>query len=127
MDEDQGTNLERALTISDEILSDIENTDLTFEQILLKCKKLARLRDDFEALNWFTAELHGYGTDVQIPGITREDLERYAEMSGRFTVSINPETKKEERKYWQPGVCRFRMPSFSSMGKYPPPPSCPLK
>jgi hypothetical protein len=104
MDEDQGTKLEKALTISDEILSDIENTDLTFEQILLKCKKLARLRDDFEALNWFTAELHGYSNDVQIPGITRSDLERYAEMSGRFTVSTNPETQKEERKYWTASV-----------------------
>lgn len=104
MNENQGTKLEKALAISDEILSDIENTDLAFEQILLKCKKLARLRDDLDGLNWFTAELHGYGSDVQIPGITRADLERYAEMSGRFMVSTNPETKQEERKYWTPSV-----------------------
>lgn len=104
MNEDQCTKLEKALAISDEILSDIENTNLPFEQILLKCKKLARLRDDFDALNWFTAELHGYSTEVQIPGITRGDLERYAEMSGRFTVSIDPGTKQEERKYWTPPV-----------------------
>ncbi len=104
MNEDQCTKLEKALAVSDGILNDIETTDLPFEQILLKCKKLARLRDDFDALNWFTAELHGYGPGVEIPGITRQDLERYAEMSGRFTVSINPETKQEERKYWAASV-----------------------
>ena len=59
MNEDQGTKLEKALAISDGILNDIENTDLPFEQILLKCKKLARLRDDFDALNWFTANCTG--------------------------------------------------------------------
>ncbi len=100
MNKDQGTILEKALSISDEILNDIENTDLPFEQILLKCKKLARLRDDFDALNWFTAELSGYGKDIEIPGIAREKLEKYAEMSGRFTININPETKQEEKKYW---------------------------
>lgn len=41
---------------------------------------------------------------MEIPGITRQDLERYAETSGRFTVSTNPETKQEERKYWTPSV-----------------------
>jgi len=104
MNEDQSTKSEKALAISDEILNDIENTDLLFEQILLKCKKLARLRDDFDALNWFTSELHGYSSEVQIPGITRADMERYAEMSGRFTVSTNPVTQQEERKYWTASV-----------------------
>jgi len=104
MNEDQSTKLEKALAISDEILNNIENTDLSFEQILLKCKKLARLRDDFDALNWFTAELHGYGPGVEIPDITRQDLERYAEKSGRITVCTNPVTKQEERNYWTASV-----------------------
>lgn len=101
---EQDTKLEKALKTSDEILNDIENSDLSFEQILLKCKKLARLRDDFDALNWFTAELSGYAQNVDIPGITREDLERYAGFSGRFTVSIDPDKKGELRKYWTPSV-----------------------
>jgi hypothetical protein len=104
MKEDNSTKLEKALSISDEILNDIENTNLPFEKILLKCKKLARLRDDFDALSWFTAELNGYGADILIPSISLEDKERYAEMSGRFTININPETKQEERKYWIPSV-----------------------
>lgn len=95
---EQTTKLEKALATSDEILNDIENSDLPFEQILLKCKKLARLRDDFDALNWFTAELNGYGPEVDVPGITRPEPERYARTSGRFTISIDPETKEEVRK-----------------------------
>lgn len=101
---EQDTKLEKALITSDEILNDIENSDLSFEQILLKCKKLARLRDDYDALNWFTAELSGYGQNVAIAGITREDLEKYAGFSGRYTVSIDPATNNEIRKYWTPSV-----------------------
>ena len=102
--EEKTTKLQQALAISDEILSDIENSDLPFERILLKCKRLARLRDDFDALNWFTAELHGYGPDTDILGITREDLERYAGMSGRYTINTDPETRKEVKKYRTPSV-----------------------
>jgi len=104
MTQDTNNKLEKMLEVSDEILNNIENSDISFEQILLKCKKLARLRDDFDAINWFTAELSGYGTNINIPGITRDDIERYAGMSGRFTINIDPTTKKETHKYWTPSV-----------------------
>ena len=104
MTKEASNKLEKMLEISDEVLNNIENSDISFEQILLKCKKLARLRDDFDSINWFTAELSGYGKDVDIPGITREDLERYAGYSGRYTVSIDPKTKEETNKYWTPSV-----------------------
>ena len=57
--EDQPTRLAAALEVSEEILDSIEDSHLPFEQILLKCKRLARLRDDFDALNWFTTEISG--------------------------------------------------------------------
>ena len=101
---ENASRLKQALAISDEILNSIENSDKSFEQILLKCKKLARLRDDFDAINWFTAELHGYKLDIEIPGISRQDLERYAELSGRFTINKDPKSKEEVRKYWTPSV-----------------------
>lgn len=104
MTQEANNKLEKMLEISDEILNNIENSDISFEQILLKCKKLARLRDDFDAIKWFTAELSGYGTNINIPGITRDELERYAGMSGRFTVNIDPKTKEETHKYWTPSV-----------------------
>jgi hypothetical protein len=41
--ENQGTKLEKAPAVSDEIPKDIENSNLAFEQILLECRKPARL------------------------------------------------------------------------------------
>ena len=104
MTQKASNKLEKMLEISDEILNNIENSDISFEQILLKCQKLARLRDDFDALKWFTAELSGYAANIKIPGITRDDLERYAGMSGRFTINIDPTTKEETHKYWTASV-----------------------
>ena len=104
MTQEPNNKLEKMLEISDDILNNIENSDISFEQILLKCKKLARLRDDFDTINWFTAELSGYSSNITIPGITRDDLERYAGMSGRFTINIDPKTKEEINKYWTPSV-----------------------
>jgi hypothetical protein len=92
--------LEKMLEVSDDILNCIENSTIPFEQILLKCKKLARLRDDFDALNWFTVELCGYGKEINITGISIQDKERYAGFSGRYTTTTDPNTKKEVYKYW---------------------------
>lgn len=97
---EKNKKLVETLSISDEILEDIEKGNLPFEHVLLKSKKLARLRDDFVALDWFTAELNGYALDAEIPGITREDLERYADMSGRFRIRTDPKTNEKKRVYW---------------------------
>jgi hypothetical protein len=91
--------LKESLDISNEILNDIEESKIAFEKILFKCKKLARLQDDFDALNWFSAELSGYGDNVEIQGVTRKDLERYALQSGRYEVIEHPNTKQRERRY----------------------------
>lgn len=88
-----------SLDISNEILNDIEHSKIAFEKILFKCKKLARLQNDFDALNWFSAELSGYGDNVEIQGVTRKDLERYAIQSGRYEVIERPDTKQKERRY----------------------------
>lgn len=91
--------LKESLDISNEILNDIEESKIAFEKILFKCKKLARLQDDFDALNWFSAELSGYGDNVEIQGVTRKDLERYAIQSGRYELIEHPDTKQKERRY----------------------------
>jgi hypothetical protein len=87
------------LDISNAILNDIEESKIAFEKILFKCKKLARLQNDFDALNWFSAELSGYGENVEIQGVTRKDLERYALLSGRYEVIKDPNNKQKERRY----------------------------
>ena len=91
--------VKESLDVSNEILNDIEESKIVFEKILFKCKKLARLQDDFDALNWFSAELSGYGDNVEIQGVTRKDLERYALRSGRYEVIRHPDTNQKERRY----------------------------
>jgi hypothetical protein len=88
------------LILSEEILGNLEDENLSFEKTISKCKKLARMRGDFEALDWFTVELCGYG-DKDLPlSIRREDLDKFAIRSGRTTIEIDPSTKKEVTKYW---------------------------
>ena len=48
------------ISLSDEILRDLEQESSSLVEVLPKCKKLARLRNDFGALNWFSLELNGY-------------------------------------------------------------------
>lgn len=98
------SKFEAAFQLSAEILDNIENNNLTFELILLKCKKLARLRDDLDALNWISAELHGYSTDLVTPGVTRDQLEQYAERSGRYLTQTDPTTKAISRSYYTSSV-----------------------
>lgn len=88
------------LGVSEEILSDLESESISLEKILSKCKKLARMRDDFEAIDWFTLELHGYAEDSIPSGIKKDDLFKFASRSGRDTLVTNPVTKKTESKYW---------------------------
>jgi hypothetical protein len=90
-----------------QILADLENEILSFEKILSKCKRLARLRDDFEALDWLTLELHGYAESDLPPGIKREDLYKFAVRSGRGTVEKNPTTQQFENKYWAASIAQL--------------------
>jgi hypothetical protein len=96
--------LEKMLEVSDDILNCIENSSISFEQVLLKCKKLARMRDDFDALKWFTIELSGYGNDISVSGISVEEKEKFAGLSGRFTTTTDPDTKEDVHKYWTASV-----------------------
>ncbi len=106
---ENSSKLSAALSTSNEILNNIENDDLGFEQVLLKCLKLARLRDDFDSINWFTAELHGYDKNNELPNISINDLERYAVKSGRMTVSVDPVSKDENRNYWTASVSEIEI------------------
>lgn len=104
MVDESKSKIEQMLKISDEILGNLETEDIAFEKVLLKCKKLARLRDDFEAMNWFTAELHGYGQETIVPNIERAELGRFAQLSGRMVITTDPKTKEQVQKYWTPSV-----------------------
>ena len=96
----QKSKAEQALEISDEILSDIEEGRIPFEQVLLKCKKLARLRDDFDALNWFRLELTGYSNRLIVAEIDDIEKEEYAKKSNRLLIKDNKDTEKQETYYY---------------------------
>ena len=48
------------LDLSTEILNDIELDKLSFDKILFKGLRLARLKNDFEAISWLNYEIQGY-------------------------------------------------------------------
>lgn len=100
----QKSKSEQALKISDEILSDIEEGRIPFEQVLLKCKKLARLRDDFDALKWFSLELTGYGDKYIVLGVNKEEKELYAAKSNRFLIQTDDKTGEKENYYYTASV-----------------------
>lgn len=95
---------EEMLKLSDEILSDIELGKLSLEKIISKCKKLARMRNDFEALKWFRLELHGYDRTTLPADITEDNLNEFSYLAGRTTKSLDPVTQKEEWRYWTPSI-----------------------
>lgn len=71
------------IKLTEDILKDLETEDVSLVSILPKCKKLARLRNDFEALNWFSLELNGYDNKSLPENLKGKDWSRYAEMAGR--------------------------------------------
>lgn len=98
------SKIEQMLELSDEILGNLEGEDISFEKTLLKCKRLARMRGDYEAVDWFTLELHGYNKKDIPSNIKHEELYRFAQLSGRNTLYLNPTTLKEEGRYWSASI-----------------------
>ena len=74
------------LKLTEEILGDLEHSEAVLESVLLKCKKLARLRNDGEATKWFTLELAGYKAENLPNGVTQEEAEQIAERSDRYSI-----------------------------------------
>ncbi len=68
----QKNKTEEMLNLSDEILSDLEMGTIPLENIISKCKKLGRMRNDFEAIKWFSLELNGYDKNRIPPEIQQE-------------------------------------------------------
>jgi len=100
MDASERNKVQEMLNLSDEILSDLEMGNLYLENIVSKCKKLARMRDDFEAIKWFTLELNGYNMKSIPPGIKEEELFGFAKRSGRTVLWEDTNSQKEELRYW---------------------------
>ncbi len=73
--------LDEAVVLSATILNDMEVGNKTNHQILLKCRRLARLVDDTQWQEWLDLELHGYNP---VPsGITFEKARAFYAHFGR--------------------------------------------
>lgn len=55
--------IEEALKISEEILDNLEDSNFKNSVVVLKCLKLARLMDDYDAIDWLLCEIEGYKSD----------------------------------------------------------------
>lgn len=55
--------IEEALKISEEILNNLEDSNFKNSVVVLKCLKLARLMDDYDAIDWLLCEIEGYKGD----------------------------------------------------------------
>lgn len=63
--------LVEASELSAEILADMELGRVPNQQILLKCRRLARLVDDEYGKKWLDLEIQGY--NIEVPGVTYEE------------------------------------------------------
>lgn len=84
------TQSQHILSLSRELLDDIELSKLEADKLVLKCSRLARLAGSEEEVKWLNFELVGYsgGSDAL--------LEKYMAATGRWT------DYKERRGYWGP-------------------------
>lgn len=57
---------EEALDLSEEILSQLEDANIRTSVIALKCLRLARLMDDYEAVDWLVCEMEGYKSSKNV-------------------------------------------------------------
>lgn len=65
-----------------------------------KVKKLARIREDYETINWVSVELNGYSETRTIADFPHAKKWMYAKMSGRNFYRTDENTGKEIERYW---------------------------
>ena len=96
--EGRESRLDFALKLSNEILKSLEKETPSLENVILKCQRLARIRNDTEASDWFTLELRGYQFK-NLPEDVPEDIcFRHAKRSGRMFIARGE--KPEEKTTW---------------------------
>lgn len=70
-----------AFELSEEILGNIELSEIPPSQIILKCLRLARLLNDYESLEWLKQETNGFEKDSK--GFLTSEVWDAAKRSGR--------------------------------------------
>jgi hypothetical protein len=96
--------IQESIKISDEVLADLEAGTVLLEHIIPKCLRIARLRNDFDAIKWFTLELSGYKQSDILPDISAQDIPQAIIKSGRGYTEKNEQTREEKEFYWPHSV-----------------------
>lgn len=91
------------LKLSESILSDLENGK-SLEDIVSRCKRIARLRNDETAIKWFSLELNGYEYDNLPRGVQSADVFPIALSTGRGLQYYNVITKANEPRMWTESI-----------------------
>jgi hypothetical protein len=91
------------LELSESILSDLENGK-SLEDVVSRCKKIARLRNDETAIKWFSLELNGYQYNNLPTGVQSTDVFPIALSAGRGFQYFNETTKTNESRMWPESI-----------------------
>jgi hypothetical protein len=87
---------DEALQLSEEILRNFELIEIPTQNIVLKCLRLARLTNDFEAVEWLMHEANGFETDSK--GYLTRAAWAATEKSGRRYFIDDPTSKADKPK-----------------------------
>ena len=96
--------IQEIIKISGEVLADLEAGTVPLEHIISKCLRIARLRNDFDAIKWFTLELSGYKQSDILPDISAQDIRQAILRSGRGYTEKDEQTGEEREFYWPHSV-----------------------
>lgn len=103
-DVSSSSRIQEIIKTSDEVLAELEAGTVPLEHTIPKCLRIARLRNDFDAIKWFTLELNGYQQSDIIPDISPQDIHQAAIRSGRSHIKKNEQTGEEQEFYWTQSV-----------------------
>lgn len=87
---------EEALSLSEEVLRNFELREIPTQNIVLKCLRLARLINDFEAVEWLKYEANGFERNEE--GRLTPSASKAAGMSGRHYYNNDPKDKSNNPK-----------------------------
>ena len=99
--------LAETLSLSEEILWDLELDRIPLEKICFKCLRLARLLWDSDAIKWFSLEINGYDFKNILPNIPNGEYFNIWLTHGRWIIveELWADSKKQQvQKIWTSSV-----------------------
>lgn len=96
--------IKEALNISEDILSDLELSRVSLEQICLKCLRLARLINDTDSIKWFSLEINWYDYNNIIKWIDSKEYFNIWKNHWRLNIIEDPITKEKKENIYSSSI-----------------------